>query len=121
MKCPYCGSEARLTDSNEVYGTSYGKMWLCSGYPDCDAYVGVHKGTRKPLGTMANALLRMWRKRAHAAFDPLWKTGKLKRGYAYEKLASALNISPMDAHIGHFDVEQCKLVVNLFKEGEEGA
>ena len=31
------------------------------------AYVGVHKGTDKPLGRLANAELRYWKKRAHAA------------------------------------------------------
>jgi hypothetical protein len=35
--------------------------------------VGCHKGTTKPLGRLADAELREWKKRAHAAFDPVWQ------------------------------------------------
>lgn len=33
--CPYCQSPARLADSAEIYGRSYGPIYLCK---PCDAY-----------------------------------------------------------------------------------
>lgn len=43
--CPYCGRTAELKDSAVIYcGTSYGMAWVCSGFPECDAYVGCHIG-----------------------------------------------------------------------------
>ena len=55
VMCPYCGERAVYTNSKEVYGRSYGMIYLCR---PCDAYVGVHDGTAKPLGRLANAELR---------------------------------------------------------------
>jgi ssDNA-binding Zn-finger/Zn-ribbon topoisomerase 1 len=75
VACPYCGDQAILRDSAIVYhGRSYGLIWLCSNYPTCDAYVGVHEGTKKPFGRMSNAELREWKKRAHEVLDELWKS-----------------------------------------------
>ena len=82
--CPYCGSAVELKDSAVVYhGRSYGPIYLCSRWPECDAYVGVHKGTERPLGRLANAELREWKKRAHAAIDDLWKPGRYSRHKVY--------------------------------------
>lgn len=108
VTCPYCDGPAVLVDSAEVYGRSYGKMWLCR---PCKAYVGVHKGTDKPLGTLANAELREWRKRAHAAFDLLWKSRRMSRGKAYRKLMQIVGVCHENAHIGMFNIEQCKKLI----------
>lgn len=111
VTCPYCNRLARFVDSRIVYGKSYGKMWLCSGWPECNAYVGVHQGTRKPLGRMANPELRKAKKAAHAAFDPLWTHNvnpSKSRKYAYAWLAKQLGISTDECHIGMFDVESCE-------------
>lgn len=115
--CPYCGSEARLIDSVFIYGRSYGKIWLCGRYPECDAYVGVHKNSRAhvPLGRMANAELREWKKRAHSAFDRFWR-GKMSRSSGYRELARRLEMPHSAAHIGMFDVKECKAVVEAFGE-----
>lgn len=74
--CDYCGRQAEYVDSKVVYGKSYGMMYLCR---NCMAYVGVHKGTDKPLGRLANAELRYWKKRAHAVFDPPVAAGPFPR------------------------------------------
>lgn len=123
--CPYCQNPAEYTDSAAVYrGQSYGMVYLCR---PCDAYVGVHKGTDKPLGRMANKDLREWKVKAHAAFDPLWEAKLAKRrrergpeykkvfarGSGYKWLAEQLGIERKDCHIGMFDVEQCKRVVEI--------
>lgn len=114
--CPYCGAKARFADSAEVYGgRSYGMAYICSNYPSCDAYVGVHKGTVTPLGRMANAELREAKKQAHAAFDPLWKNGRFPRKLAYLWLSEQLGMAREDCHIGMFDVATCRRVVDICK------
>ena len=58
--CDYCGKPAQFVDSASVYhGHSYGMVYYC---PDCQAWVGVHKGTDRPLGRLADAELRRWKK-----------------------------------------------------------
>jgi len=119
--CPECGEPGRLVGSAVVYGgRSYGPIWYC----DCvkgATYVGCHRGTETPLGTMANARLRYYRKRAHAAFDPLWKnkTAKMSRVQAYRWLASRINVPFEECHIAMFDEETCKMVerVSRYRRG----
>jgi hypothetical protein len=110
--CPYCGRQAKFVDSKVVYGRSYGMIYLCK---DCDAYVGVHKGTDKPLGRLADKELRYWKMAAHDAFDPLWKTKKMKRNQAYKWLAERMRLSPEETHIGMFDIAKCKKVIKICK------
>lgn len=113
--CPYCQQPAKLVDSKVIYGTSYGNMWLCR---PCDAYVGVHKndGLNRPLGTLANAETRRWRGHAHAAFDPIWKDGKMKRGAAYGLLARLMELPEKEAHIAMFTVAQCKELIRRIEK-----
>lgn len=63
LKCPYCGGNSKLIDSKLIYGRSYGMFYACENYPECDAYVGTHKGTVWPRGTLANEELREYRKK----------------------------------------------------------
>jgi hypothetical protein len=107
--CPYCRNKAKLTDSAHLYGgRSYGLVWDCR---PCDAYVGVHKGTTVALGRLANAELRAWKIKAHAAFDPLWRSGRMTRHEAYALLGEKMKLPPKRVHIGMFDIDQCKRVV----------
>ncbi len=113
--CPYCGSSTELKNSSIVYQRDYGWLWICSRFPECNTYVGCHKGTTTPLGRLADKQLRLWKGNAHALFDRKWKKGKMKRGQAYRWLADKLGIEPEKTHIGMFDVEQCKRVVEICK------
>jgi len=120
VTCQYCSNDAELIDSKEIYGRSYGMAWICR---PCDAYVGTHMNSKdhKPLGKLANKPTREARKRAHAAFDPLWerkmvrdncsKTVARKAGYAW--LAGRMSIEVKRCHISWFDVDQCEQVVNI--------
>lgn len=114
VKCDYCGNDARLTDGREVYPHRpdlFAKaFYVCT---PCDARVGCHPGTTNALGRLANAELRAAKQSAHAAFDPLWRSGPLKRKDAYYRLSKALGIPFGDCHIGMFDVETCRRVVAL--------
>lgn len=118
VRCPYCGHDAELVDSAEIYrGRSYGLAWLCR---PCEAYVGCHQGTARPLGEPANKATREARMRAHAAFDAIWKPSTTygrdrqdARRTAYRWLAAELGIDPYHCHIGQFDVETCRRVVEV--------
>jgi len=110
--CPYCDSPAKLVDDSEVYGRSYGKkLWMCFS---CDAYVGTHSNSskNKPLGKMANKELRYWRVEAHKSFDPLWSDGE-SRNDCYSWLSSKLGIDKNKCHISMFDIDTCKMVVDI--------
>lgn len=113
--CNYCGRKAELVDSKVIYGTSYGKMYLCRR---CNAYVGCHKGTDRPLGRLADAELRYWKKAAHAVFDPLWRQGRFRgqRKAAYEWLAEQMGLPVEQTHIGMFGVAQCKQAIKIVQE-----
>lgn len=80
--CPYCNQTSALVDSAVIYGESYGMIWRCE---PCDAHVGVHQDSPnfEPLGTLANFHLRRARNKAHAMFDPLWKSGTMSRNTVY--------------------------------------
>lgn len=112
--CPYCALEAELVTGAVVYphrpDLASLRFWQCS---PCEAYVGCHKGTKAPLGRLADATLRKAKQRAHAAFDPLWKNGGRSRDEAYAWLSKELNIPPEECHIGMFDVHQCKRVEDV--------
>lgn len=110
--CDYCSRLTEYVDSKVIYGKSYGNIYLCR---NCMAYVGVHKGTDKPLGRLANAELRYWKKAAHAVFDPLWQYGcfRHQRNAAYAWLAEQMRLPREKTHIGMFDVDQCKQVIAI--------
>ncbi len=111
--CPYCGAETELKDSSAVYRKSYGNIWICKNYPECDSYVGCHKGTNIPLGVPANKELRTLRHTCHLEFDDIWKFGKISRNKAYRILGKEMNIP--EPHIGEFTKEQCEELLYLLK------
>ena len=114
--CPFCGKRAVLQPDSFVYGKSYGgNSWVCSRFPNCDAYVGCHPGTAIPLGTLANKELRLWRNAAHRAFDPIWQKAGVTRKAAYQHLANALHIDVNKCHIGMFNREMCEKVIEVSK------
>lgn len=116
-KCDYCGEDAALVVGAAVYPHRHDlrdlPFWHCRM---CSAWVGCHSGTITPLGRLADAHLRAAKQRAHAAFDPLWKGGRMKRGQAYSWLAGKLNIAKQECHIGMFTEEQCDRVVEVCQQ-----
>lgn len=111
--CPYCFGIPELVDSSVVYGKSYGPIWYCK---PCGAYCGCHKGTNKALGRLADKKLRTAKKEAHKYFDLLWKGyGSSERVNAYKWLSKEMNLDPIYTHIGMFDIDQCKLVIEKSK------
>lgn len=120
MKCPYCNSDVKIVNSSYIYNSNKdcGNFYVCVNFPQCNSYVGCHKGTNKPLGTLANYRLRNLRTIAHKYFDSLWRKGKFSgnRRFAYRCLAHYLGINKEECHIGMFNEEMCKRVINICRE-----
>lgn len=109
--CNYCAGKVIFTDSAIVYGgKSYGSIYYCT---NCGAYVGVYDGSRKPLGTLANAALRMKRRETHEQFDGWWRTQGISRSQAYKWLALQMRLPEYRCHIGQFDMAQCQQVIEI--------
>ena len=85
---------------------------MCSGYPECDSYVGVHAGTMKPKGTLANGDLRHKRIETHRLFDAIWKNGILSRKNAYRWIQDTFCLSSNQAHIGEFSDYRCDCLMD---------
>ena len=120
MRCHYCGNPAELVTGEVIYPHRPDlyelKFWRCV---PCEAYTGCHGITDKPKGRLANAKLRALRVQAHAAFDPLWQSGKMKRNDAYRWLAGHMNTTRKHTYIGWFGAERCKRVIEICKtEGD---
>lgn len=118
--CRYCNAKVKLVNNNVIYGISYGSWpyaYLCDN-DDCGAYVGVHKNTKIPLGTLADYRLREARKAAKDVFNRLWNgpNAQMSRTQAYQWLAKQLNIDPKTCHIGWFEVDKCERTVELCKK-----
>lgn len=120
-KCPYCQSEVLFSKSSEfIYKKDFGSVYYCSKFPSCNAFVGCHKITGRALGRLADGELREFKKQAHYHFDEIWKEEfekgqKNARSLRYEWLSKELKIPIEETHIGMFDVETCKLVIELCK------
>ncbi len=110
--CPYCKGKTTHESSSSVYGRDYGMIYVC--HP-CKAWVGVHKGTDKPLGRLANAELRAAKEEAHEWFDLLWKDKLMSRKRAYAWLSKQMGIPEECTHIGMMGVDSCRRVVEIVK------
>lgn len=109
--CPSCNKQAQWVPNEVVYnGKRYGRSYMCYWCADCEYMVGCHNNTRKPLGTMEGKELRLLRRKVHAKIDPLWQSGKMSRGYMYEKISKALGFT---YHTGESDEETCLKVLEL--------
>ena len=114
--CPYCKSPAILTDSKAALGKRYARpLYVCSDYPICDAYVGVHRGTDKPLGRLADPELRALKIEAHRFFDPLWIFGTMTRRQAYKWLRETLNKDTAGGHIAELNAAECYQLIEALK------
>ena len=128
LNCPYCEGVAVFNETSDIiYGKDFGPVYTCENYPLCDSYVGCHPGTTEPLGRLADQELRFWKKEAHKYFDPIWKEKKINKIYpiyisdttnrkkTYIWLSNQLGLKLEYTHIGMFDVDTCKRVVEICK------
>lgn len=112
--CPYCNGIVSLTDCREIYPHRpdlwHKPMWACM---PCKAWAGCHPGGTRRAGRIANAATRKLKIAAHDAFDPLWKSGQMKRTAAYAWLREATGLSERDCHMGWMTDAQLIEVVRL--------
>lgn len=115
--CPYCGNPSELVSGGVVYprrpDLASKWFWRCA---PCKAWVGCHPTTQRPLGRLANAELRSAKSVVHSVFDLIWKGGEMSRGNAYAWLADQLGIPVSECHVGMFDLERCKLAIDVCRE-----
>lgn len=91
-RCPRCGGKAKL--SNTQYGVRH----------DC---CGLSSWAWKPLISKEHAQAR---RRAHDAFDPLWKDGHLGRNDAYKMLAEQMGMKVKNCHMALMTMEEAERV-----------
>lgn len=117
INCPYCGSPAHCRPASMVHGTSTlekGRyLYVCSRWPECDAYVAAHKNDKSPMGTLANGNLRHKRILAHHALQELQRSRHMEKWAAYLWMQGKLGLSEEQAHIGLFSEQMCDRVVSL--------
>lgn len=124
--CRYCGGVIRLVPAESIFGKRTKKLGMegeqvyqCQ---NCNARVCCHKGTTRPLGNVANEVLRLKRIEAHEAFDALWHSWHISRTQAYKWLSQQMRIPVDKTHIGGFEMDECQRVIELCcKTEDEGA
>lgn len=118
--CPYCGAEAKLRPASVVYKENTidedGYLFVCDRYPQCDSYVGAHRDSKRPMGTLANSELRNRRILAHRAFNQIWKSGVMTRDQAYKWLQAKLCLNEQQTHIAMFSEYMCDQVIAVCNE-----
>lgn len=93
IHCCGCGFKvnARLTNGAEIYPhrNDLNKLpfWKCDA---CGNFVGCHHKTSKPtqpLGCIPTPEIKKARQHIHQVLDPLWQSGKYKRGQVYKMIS----------------------------------
>ena len=114
VKC-HCGARAMLRPASVIHGNKAKEkyLYICSRYPACDSYVGVHQKTLKPLGTLADKELRAKRIQAHQIFNRLWESGLMKKWQAYKWMAGKFGLNNQQAHIAKFSNYMCNELITL--------
>lgn len=94
LYCPYCGRQAVLRPAMYVYGERNldpeNYLYVCGGYPACDSYIGVHKKSLSPMGTLADGNLRHKRIEAHRALNEVINAGVMTKHGLYIWLQNRL-------------------------------
>lgn len=122
--CRYCGGVIKLVPAVSIYGEAAAKrlglerehIYQCQ---NCNARVGCHKGTTRPLGNVANETLRLKRMETHQVFDAYWKRQNMSRTAAYRWLAKQMGLPEGKTHIGGFEMDQCQRVIDLCRQEQK--
>lgn len=121
--CRYCGGVIRLVPASSIYGESAQRLgmkeeWLYQ-CQNCNARVGCHKGTKRPLGNVVNEVLRLKRMETHQVFDSFWRAKRMSRTKAYRWLSEQMELPESKAHIGGFEMEQCQRLIELCRKEQK--
>ena len=115
--CRYCGGVIRRVPARDVYREAADRLklngeWLYQCL-NCNARVGCHRGTTRPLGNVANEVLRLKRVETHQVFDGYWQSQGMTRTAAYKWLAAKMDLPEKETHIGGFEMEQCHRAIEI--------
>lgn len=120
INCPYCGAPAVCRPAGSVHQTLNRErsryLYICSRWPECDAYVSAHGKDRRPMGTLANSSLRHKRILAHQALDELMHKSHMEKWAVYIWLQGKLGVDEDQAHIGMFSEQTCDQVIALCRQ-----
>ena len=120
IQCPYCGAKAVLRSANKVFGAKTREanrfLYVCSNWPSCDSYVMAHLEDHRPMGTMANGMLRHKRILAHKALQAYRKATHTDKWASYIWLEGKLGLDQQRTHIGMFSGEECDRVIALCRK-----
>ncbi len=124
--CRYCGGVIRRVPGQQIYGDAAAmrlKLWNEWFYQcqNCNARVGCHRGTTRPLGNVANEVLRLKRMETHQVFAAYWKGRHMSRTAAYKWLSKKMGLPEEKAHIGGFKMDQCQQVIDICRRMETAA
>jgi hypothetical protein len=117
--CRYCRSPVHLVSAEKVFpGTNLSaNLYFCEG---CGARVGVHEGTGEPVGYLADAELRRWRRVLHQALDPLRREARWYPEPVHELIQDALDVPEERAHVAMLSIREIKnMIVWLMRKGPE--
>jgi hypothetical protein len=116
-RCDVCKSlKVQFIHVSEI-GKRSDSEWPFIYYcPSCEASVGCHKGTRRPLGRMADSSIRNLRKAAHFHFDRIWQQGFLERNEAYAWLAEQLGVEREKCHFGFLRAKHLVEAISICKQ-----
>lgn len=118
MRCPYCGSTVEYRSAAGIYKENHNNvmLYVCTKYPECDAYVRVHKGTNKPVGTLANYKLRALRNEAHKLLAEIQRRDIMTKQECYQWIANLIMAPLSQAHIGYLGEYYCQIVIDESKK-----
>ena len=68
--------------------------------PNCANYVGTHKDSGNPMGTIPTPELRECRNTLHRLIDPIWRNGKMKRSDLYRLISDEVGF---DFHVAEIN------------------
>ena len=95
MMCPKCGGRPFRAQTRYGLRISCCGMWAWGEHP------------------MADAETHEARKKAHAAFDPIWRDKLMSRGRAYKLLAEEMGMTRDQCHMKLMTADQASLVPDI--------
>lgn len=115
--CHLCQSPVRLVHNREIFNEEAGDWPYAYMCTKCKAYVGLHRRTDVPLGTLATPKTHELRSHIKYLVNRLFRPASgepLSKMYA--DFSNLVNIPSHRCHVDFFDEETCKSVLKTLNE-----
>ena len=118
--CPYCGSKlifrpAEYLFMDSVSPGSSKNYYVCSHYPDCDAYMACDNKFELK-GRVAHGSLRHQRLIAHRYIDLITANRIMQKSAVYMVIATKLGVSLRNAHIRFSNDGNIEKIIAILRE-----